>query len=251
DTTLAQILATGGTGKRIATSLRRMMDDPTMQGQHVSADAWTDRDSDNVSLARDEYLRSWAFCYMMLHNPNYSKRFRSLGNAFIAEQRDVFDEFFASARDKIEFEHQLFLKHASIGYRVDLCAWDWSYRFSTLAEGQSQKACIVACKGFQPTGVTVVGGQRYAYVADGSWALVKQGERINANGNHLGGGQLIGTVLTDRTLSDPFPLGTKGTLESPASGKLYVRCQDAWNEIADNTGEINITISSLSYDVKP
>jgi hypothetical protein len=241
---LATILTTGSTGQRIFTSLSLMMDDPATQGQHVSADAWTNVDADNVAAARDEYLHSWAFCYMMLHNPNYSKRFHSLGNAFVADQRVGFDDFFASARDKIEFEHQLFLKHVSIGYRVDLCAWDWSRRFTTLEVGRTHKTCVVAGKGFQPSGVTVTKGQRYAYEAEGRWSLSAEGRQIDADGDGEGAGRLFGVVLNDRTLSEPFPLGTNGTLVSPTSGKLYLRCSDAWNELADNTGQLNITISS-------
>jgi hypothetical protein len=195
-------------------------------------------------MARDEYLHSWAFCYMMLHNPNYSKRFHSLGNAFVAEQRDIFDDYFAPARDKIEFEHQLFLQHASIGYRVDLCAWDWSRRFTALEAGQSHKTCVAAGRGFQPSGVSVTGGQRYAYEAEGHWSLSAGGLPIDANGDVDGAGRLVGVVLNDRTLSEPFPLGTQGTLKPPTSGKLYLRCQDAWNEISDNSGQINLTISS-------
>ncbi|MCA9123495.1 MAG: hypothetical protein H6822_03255 [Planctomycetaceae bacterium] len=242
-TTLDMIFETGITGKKISSSLRRMMDDPEMQGRHVSIDAWSDTDASNVRTARAEYLHSWAFCYMMLHNPNYSKRFRSLGNAFIAEQRDAFDEFFASARDRIEFEHRQFLRNASVGYRVDLCAWDWSRRFKTLARGQSNTTRVLAARGFQPTGVTITNGQRLTYQTTGKWKLSPTGQELDAAGNLDGGGLLIGVVLTDRTLSNPFPFGTSGTLEPPASGQLYLRCNDAWNEIADNTGQIDITIS--------
>jgi len=69
------------------------------------------------------------------------------------------------------------------------------------------------------------------------------GQQIDANGDQEGSGRLLGIVLNDLTLSEPFPLGTNGTLKSPASGKLYLRCADAWNEISDNVGQISISIS--------
>lgn len=242
-TSIAAILATGSTGQRITDSLRRMMDDPVTKDQHVPAGAWTDIDADNVALARDEYLHSWAFCYMMLHNPNYSKRFHSLGNVFVTEQRNAFDDFFAPVRDKIEFEHQLFLKHASVGYRVDLCSWDWAASFRTLAAGESQKIGIDAGKGFQASGVTVTSGQLYDFQAEGQWSLSMDGQPLDANGDKSRAGQLVGVVMSDRMLSEPFPLGTGGTLKPATSGRLYLRCHDAWNEIADNTGRIIVTIS--------
>lgn len=242
ETSLAKIFATGSTGQRIFTSLRRMLDDPANRGQHVPADIWTDTDAANVSEARDEYLHSWAFCYMMLHNPNYSKRFHSLGNVYIVEQRNAFDEFFAPVRDRIEFEHRLFLKQASVGYRVDLCSWDWGSRFQTLSVGESHKTRVAAGRGFQASGVTVTRGQLYDYQSEGQWSLSANGQPADADGDDDQAGQLIGVVLNDRTLSEPFPLGTGGSLRPATSGKLYLRCRDVWNEIADNTGQITVMI---------
>lgn len=241
-TSLEKIFATGGTGRQILTSLGRMLDDPANQGRHVPADDWTDVDAENVARARDEYLHSWAFCYMMLHNPNYSKRFHSLGNVFVAEQRNAFDDFFAPVRDKIEFEHRLFLKNASVGYRVDLCSWDWGTAFRTLSAGESHETSVVAGKGYQASGVSVVSGRQYGFQATGRWSLAPTGQQVDANGDSVQAGQLVAVVLDDRTLGEPFPLGTDGTFQPATSGKLYLRCRDAWNEIADNTGQITVTI---------
>lgn len=240
---LEKIFSTGDTGKRISASLRKMMDDPAHRGQHIRAEVWTDVDAANVATARDEYLHSWAFCYMMLHNPNYSKRFRSLGNAFVAEQREAFDDFFAPVRDQIEFEHRFFLKRASEGYRVDLCAWDWNHRFVSLASGKPHKTLTHADRGFQPSGVSVLRGERYNYLATGQWSLLSDGQLTDANGDEHHAGRLIGIVLNDHTLSEPFALGTSGTWRPTTSGNLYLRCEDAWNELADNTGQMKVTFT--------
>ena len=60
-------------------------------------------------------------------------------------------------------------------------------------------------------------------------------------------GQLVGIVLTfdEKTgyhLSKPFSLGRFGTFTAPATGNLYLRCNDRWNEIADNLGEVSALI---------
>jgi hypothetical protein len=240
---ISKILASGTAGKRISKSLQQMLNDPTMRGQHVSVDAWTTVHDDDVVLAREEYLHSWAFCYMMLHNPNYSKRFRSLGNVFIQDQRNAFDDIFGSVRHRIDFEYELFLNHAKDGYRVDLCAWDWNPNFTKLTSGESNKTRIHACKGFQTSGVTVTSGRRYKYKADGQWTLTSGADPMDANGDRNRNGQLVGIILNDRTLSKPFQLGISGTLRPTTSGKLYLRCQDAWNEIADNAGQVSVTIT--------
>jgi hypothetical protein len=37
-------------------------------------------------------------------------------------------------------------------------------------------------------------------------------------------------------------LGRYGTFTAPETGNLYLRCQDKWNEIADNSGTVAATI---------
>jgi hypothetical protein len=37
-------------------------------------------------------------------------------------------------------------------------------------------------------------------------------------------------------------LGVDGTFTAPGDGKLYLRCQDAWNQLADNHGSVKVKI---------
>ena len=60
-------------------------------------------------------------------------------------------------------------------------------------------------------------------------------------------GQLVGIVLiydedTGYRLSKPFNLGRYGTFTAPETGNLYLRCHDKWNEIADNSGTVSVSI---------
>jgi hypothetical protein len=52
----------------------------------------------------------------------------------------------------------------------------------------------------------------------------------------------VGAVFSDFTLSKEVPLGMKKTLKPPTSGQLVLRCVDTWTELADNNGEITVTI---------
>jgi hypothetical protein len=59
----------------------------------------------------------------------------------------------------------------------------------------------------------------------------------------------VGAILSkdsdgEYTLSQPFPLGAEGTFKPPASGKLFVRCEDAWGSLADNQGRITVKIKA-------
>jgi hypothetical protein len=41
-------------------------------------------------------------------------------------------------------------------------------------------------------------------------------------------------------LGETFDLGTRGTFVAASEGDLYLRCQDAWDRIADNDGEMTV-----------
>ncbi|MBP88212.1 MAG: hypothetical protein CMJ64_16095 [Planctomycetaceae bacterium] len=243
-TTVQQILSVGTTGRQISAALKLMMDDPAHDGHHVSSAAWTQRDSDNVVQARDEYLRSWAFCYMLLHNPNYAKRFRTLGKQFVTKQPRAFDEVFAAVRDEINFEYSFLLEHVAEGYRIDLCRWDWRTRFRPLDLGRSHKTRVVAARGFQASGLSVVAGARYTYQADGRWSMSADANDTDADGCVGNSGRLVGVVMDAFELSAPLLLGRHGSFEAPTSGRLYLRCNDPWNEVADNAGQIAVTFRS-------
>lgn len=242
-TTVSEILSVGSTGLRLWSDLQTMMRDPAHDGRHVSLAAWTQHNSENVAQARDEYLRSWAFCYMLLHNPNYSKRFRAVGGLMVTKQHGAFDSFFEPVRQEIAFEYNFLLDHLTAGYRVDLCRWDWQTRFRPLQRGISYTTRVAAARGFQASGVEVVAGQHYACQSDGHWQMAAEGERTDANGSAGDSGRLVGVVMSAFELGKPFLLGTESRFKASTNGHLYLRCNDGWNQLADNRGQITVKFS--------
>lgn len=235
--TVREVLSSGSTGKQLLSSLNKMLSDPKHQDQHVPLSEWTARDSANVDAARAEYLRCWALCYVLLHNPNYAKRFRTLGNEFLIKRDTTFVDLFGPVQNELAFEYAFLLKHIDVGYRVDLCRWDWHTRFRALKPGSSSKTRLVAARGYQGSGLEVAAGQRYFYEAAGEWATESK-QPGNADGGANGVGRLVGVVMNDYKIGESFPLGASGEFKAPASGKLYLRCQDAWNGLSDNQGEM-------------
>ena len=50
------------------------------------------------------------------------------------------------------------------------------------------------------------------------------------------------------TLSAAIPLGADNMFTAPADGRLYLRCNDAWTELADNSGEIEVVLRRAARD---
>ena len=53
-------------------------------------------------------------------------------------------------------------------------------------------------------------------------------------------GQLVGVLFNDYELSEPFAIPSEGSFTAPADGQLFLRCEEAWNKLADNKGKVNL-----------
>jgi hypothetical protein len=209
-----------------------------VNGEEFTGDSW------------QNYAWRWALCHLLANNPNYSDRFRPLGLAILTDQPVTFEQTYGAMATEICFEYLFFLKHFDVGYRADLCAFDWKKKFKPLRTG-TINATVAAKAGWQATGIILTKGDQLDYSADGTWKLAKGGEPISADGA-TGQGKLVATVMKDFSLdgslkleeylSQPIELGTYGTFTAPQDGKLYLRAADAFNELADNSGSIKVKL---------
>ena len=55
-------------------------------------------------------------------------------------------------------------------------------------------------------------------------------------------------LLQQMQLGEPFELGTTGTFTAPADGDLYVRCQDDWSRLSDNSGSLVLRLRAHTPD---
>jgi hypothetical protein len=200
----------------------------TLSLAQVSGDSW------------QNYASRWALCHFLVHDPNYAPQFLSMGRGFLAGKDISFNQTYAATARELWFEYLLFLQHIDRGYRVDLCAWDWSKKFACLQPGRTMTAIIRAGRGWQPTGLTVGPGLQYECVVTGNWRVAGQRKTVDVNGDAHGRGRLVGAVMKDYELGPEFDVGGQGTLQSPAGGDLYLRCRSAWNELADDSGRITV-----------
>jgi len=200
--------------------------------QQRSGDSW------------QNYAWRWALCHLLAFNPNYSARFRPLGLALLAEQNASFQEVYGAMAPEISFEYLLFLKHIDTGFRVDLCSWDWKTKAVGVRGNAVLQSKIEAARGWQHARLAAKEGQSYDITATGEWSLAKNAPRLTAAGDGNGKGQLVGVLFHDYELSEPFCLGDVRRWTAPRDGTLYLRCQDDWNALADNTGSITVKIKA-------
>ncbi len=209
-----------------------------VNGEEFTGDSW------------QNYAWRWALCHLLANNPNYSDRFRPLGLAILTDQPVTFEQVYGPMATEICFEYLFFLKHFDVGYRVDLCAFDWKKKFKPLRTG-TITATLAANKGWQATGIEVAAGDQLDFSAEGKWKLTKAGETVSADGASSAGKlvamvmkdfSLAGSLDLDEYLSQPVELGTYGTFTVPHEGKLFLRCNDSWTELADNSGSIKVKL---------
>lgn len=206
-----------------------------VNSKSISGDSW------------QNYCWRWALCHLLATNPNYSARFRPLGLGLLMKKPVSFNQTYGSMAREISFEYLFFLEHFDQGYRCDLCQWNWKTKFRKTSTVGGLLSKIEARKGWQPSRTLVEQGQKYQFSAEGEWKTNSEAEPCSAKGSEDGVGMLVGIVLSENdegeyTLSDEFELGESGSFTAHVSGKLFLRCRDAWHELADNSGKVSVKI---------
>lgn len=195
-----------------------------------------------------KYAWRWALCHFLANNPNYSERFRVLGNLYLTGNQPSFDRTFEDSMPELEFEFQFFLDHLDRGFDVSRCAWDWKARFRELKD-RPVAVRVAADRGWQGGGLKIEKGQSIQYKATGEWQLLgteqEPGESVcTADGLDDRSGRLVGMIRTEEGLTEEFELGSKGQFTAEQSGELYLRCRDHWSLISDNKGSILVDFQS-------
>lgn len=191
-----------------------------------------------------EKSASWALCYMMIHNANYSKDFRKWGIDVMMGHPDSFEIRFEDRMREIDFEYRQMLSRLEVGYREDLCEWNWRTSAKKLYGTDMVQTTVDARSGWQATKVEIVQGEQYEFVAQGQWQTDPELESCSADG-HNGQGRLVGTIYQDYELSSPIRMGKRGKFTATRDGQLFLRCDDRWNQIEDNKGRLKVFVRKV------
>jgi hypothetical protein len=212
---------------------KKPLDEIVKAGQ-ITGDSW------------QAYAWRWALCHLLASHPAHSGKFRKLGvEMMIAKDGASFETCYGDVARQLAFEYDQFVRNFGNGYRVDLCAWDFKTKPSKLLGNERVSQQIKAAAGWQSTTLELVKGESYDYIAQGKWKIRKDGEELDGSGDENGNGQIVGALFTTVAgkyqLSEPFEMSAKGTMIAPASGHLFVRCQEDWTELSDNEGEVKLS----------
>jgi hypothetical protein len=209
-----------------------------VNGQEFTGDSW------------QNYAWRWALCHLLANNTNYAAKFRPLGLALLKKEPTSFETVYGDMAEEIVFEYRFFLGHLEQGFRSDLCSWDWKRKFRQPKGSAVVTAKIKADRGWQPSGVLVAQGATYHCEAGGTWQTSKESDAVSADGRaDDAAGRLVGVIMTEDDgknyqLGEPFDLGTDANFTASTGGKLYLRCQDKWGELADNKGTLTVKLKA-------
>lgn len=212
-------------------------------------------------LDPEPYAWSWAVCHFLDHHPRYSARFRELGQnqqprAFAATLEQLFAD---DARD-LANEWELFVANLQYGYDVSRAAITFQPG-TPWKNNDARTAEIVADRGWQSTRIRVEADQLYEITATGQFTLAQHPKPwiSTADGisfryvQGLAMGKMLACVRAedspaaghDEAMLRTVPVGSRGEFTTPVTGTLYLRLNDSWSELADNTGGVTVKVAPL------
>ena len=212
----------------------------------------------NDYLNNESYAWSWALCLWLDRHPRYQERFRELGQHLSRRAlARAFARLFGEDLPNLRMEWMVFIHSLQYGYQFEQAAMVLADG-RPLYEGAERTARVMADRGWQSSGVHVQGGTAYELLASGRFTLaddpkpwISEAQGISFRyfrGRPLG--QLLGAVheegdTTGRSLLEVFSLGRHHRFVPASSGTLYLRLNDSWSELSENTGHIDLQVRAV------
>ena len=201
-------------------------------------------------------------CAFLDGHPEFSRRFRELP----LHARDDAPTFAAAFHDlyhadqrRLDEQWQLFVANLDYGY--DLQREAVVYQPVSSHDDNVVVAQVRANRGWQLTGVQVTAGTTYTLRASGRYQIASQpkiwwcepgGVTIRYYQGAPLGMLLAGVSDQSRPLSGitalarPVPIGLRRELQFTESGTLFLRINESPAELADNAGQLQVEISSVT-----
>lgn len=213
--------------------------------------------------SNDCYAWSWALCAFLDGTPEFQTRFRQLNNLIHGNQfRATAEKFFGADQRELATEWTLFLHHLQYGYDLSRAAIEFQTGSPFSKTDTERIVQVQSDRGWQSSKLQLTAGQQYEVTAVGQFTLADTpkpwlSEPQGVSIRYFGGypiGMLVGCIHSDEGAiagnEEPMlrviPLGRQTQFESPVNGTLYLRLNDAWNSLADNRGQVEVTIRPVA-----
>ena len=208
-------------------------------------------------LQNASYGWAWGLCQFLDQHPRYRDPFHHFVQE--ARQRHAAEDFkrlFSPNLQDLNEEWLLYSAAVDYGYDVERAAI--SFRNGQPLTDALIGLEIAANRGWQSSGVHVLRGKTYRLVANGrctmaqlpvAWESEPQGISIRY-AHQRPVGMLIGSIRADAapanypqtTMLQTFAVGRELLLKPDVDGTLYLRVNDFWSELADNSGKYRVEI---------
>lgn len=209
----------------------------------------------------EAYAWSWGLSHFLLTHPRYGETFRDVlreapGPGF---SRELARRYESVERDLLS-EWMLFVINVCYGYDTQRAAIDFR---SGRPLGEASGVCTIrADRGWQSSEIRVEAGKRYRISATGRvtlasdpkpWISEPQGITFRYHD-----GWPLGLLLmcvrsesgltggADDSLRQVLPVGREAVFAAPVTGTIYLRVNDGWNSLADNSGEFEVTVDRVA-----
>lgn len=199
----------------------------------------------------DAYAWAWALVYFLAECPENRDSFRQIVQGVVrGESHATLDQLLSDERRQRLWRWYV----ADLCHGYDLGRSLPSVKNLELRQELGQDVSVVADRGWQSTGVLLQAGQAYRISARGQVELASQprpwiSEPTGVSIRYHAGlplGRLIGRFW-------PIDSGSKSELETISIGEeqiyiptedgmLFLRVNDFWSELSDNSGEYTVTV---------
>ena len=230
-------------------------------GRALSADQVLQLGVKEFSESRSTpYAWSWALCTFLATHPATAEEYRGLCQQWDTAQFHLaFHQFWTRHEAVIEADWELFRESLCYGFDLPRGATIGQEEATSLDSGTHRELKVLADHGWQSTGIAVRAGQSIQIAATGRATLrkttkpwVSEPAGISIRYSE---GRPIGRLLAAVQRSTPAESGSvrhweffdvaAGTeLKITEAGTLHLRVNDRWNELADNSGEYEVTMTA-------
>ncbi len=209
----------------------------------------------------EAYAWSWALCHFLGKHPSYRDRLRQLAGTALEGFSTAFEDAFKADRDLLQAEWPLFVTGLQYGYDLQRAAIDFQLGRPLVRAGALGQCDIAADRGWQSSGVLLEAGREYKITASGRFTLAQEprpwvSESQGISFRYFSGrplGMLIATIHNPvpstpaqaQSMLEEVAVGQSQRVAPTTGGTLYLRLNDSWSELADNTGSVRVEVREV------